>query len=211
MPSRCCIGPVLPLRRLPGAFSELGNLWKRVGRILRLCVLLTWELNMPQLPWQMWGLGLFTLGSGCSGRKLCASALALMAGALQCSQRTSPLTTSFFIDYLGNAVDKAASAFRDYKVLGNCFVLSGLSRPKPPMGRKWKASTLPSLCGKSQSGNWQRRSSCSRNRSRRPKPQGKGNGSQADKPKQQQFLSLLGLIAAMLQSVEYAHLHMHPI
>ena len=26
-----------------------------------------------------------------------------------------------------------------------------------------------------------------------------------------QFLSLLGLMAAMLQPVEYAHLHMHPI
>ena len=37
-----------------------------------------------------------------------------------------------FGDCLGKAVAKAASTSRDYKALGACFVLSSLSRPKPP-------------------------------------------------------------------------------
>ena len=40
-----------------------------------------------------------------------------------------------FGDCLGKAVTKVASAFCDCKALGDCFVLSDLSRPKPPKDR----------------------------------------------------------------------------
>ena len=56
-----------------------------------------------------------------------------------------PLTNkSLFGDGLGKVVAQAATASRDYKALGNCFILSGLSRPQPPTsGRKWKVESLP--------------------------------------------------------------------
>ena len=44
-----------------------------------------------------------------------------------------PITGSnLFGGDLGKAVEKAATASRNYKALGDCFVLSGLARPKPP-------------------------------------------------------------------------------
>ena len=71
MPSWCCAGLILPLRRLPGAFGGLGNLWKKVSRMLRPTTdQPTQALNMPQLPWWMRGLGRFTPGSEHSGHKL---------------------------------------------------------------------------------------------------------------------------------------------
>ena len=37
-----------------------------------------------------------------------------------------------FGDYLSKSVAKTAPASHNYKVLLDCFVLSGLPRPKPP-------------------------------------------------------------------------------
>ena len=57
--------------------------------------------------------------------------------------------TSFrlFSGDLGKGVVKAATAFRNYKALGDCFVLSGLSRPRLPRSMTWKSSTFPPSCG----------------------------------------------------------------
>ena len=91
---------------------------------------------------------------------------------------------SLFEDCLGTAVVKAASTFSDFKALWDCFVLSGLSRSEPPKSRKQKASTSLPFHGRSQSGNWQGRSSHSiRSRSKRKrKSKGKGINSQVGKP-----------------------------
>ena len=45
-------------------------------------------------------------------------------------------STSLFGGDLSKAVAKAATTFCNYKVHGDHFVLSGLSRPKPPKGRQ---------------------------------------------------------------------------
>ena len=48
-----------------------------------------------------------------------------------------PITnSSLFGGDLGKAVAKATTTTKNYKALGHCFILSGLSRPKPPRSRK---------------------------------------------------------------------------
>ena len=95
-------------------------------------------------------------------------------------------STSLFVGDLGMAM--AAFASHNYKALGDCFVLAGLSRPKPLRGRKLKASTSQPFCGRSQSGNWQGHSSqAHRGRKRRWTSKGKGADHQVIKPKLQQW------------------------
>ena len=56
-------------------------------------------------------------------------------------------STSPFVGDLGKVVEKATSTSCNYKVLGDCFVLSGFSRPNPPKGRKWKMSRFMARAG----------------------------------------------------------------
>ena len=57
-----------------------------------------------------------------------------------------PITSSsLFGAYLGKALVKATTASRNYKALGDCFVLSGLARPKPPRSLNRKAYCLTAL------------------------------------------------------------------
>ena len=81
-------------------------------------------------------------------RTLRAQALRVGTGAhghsLDALTKDIPITSSsLFRGDLGKAVAKAATASRNYKALGDCFVLSCLSRPRPPRGLKGKASTSP--------------------------------------------------------------------
>ena len=62
-----------------------------------------------------------------------------------------PITSSnLFRGDLSKAVLKAATASRNYNALGDCFVLSGLARTKPPRSLKWKASASPLFHGDSR-------------------------------------------------------------
>ena len=117
-------------------------------------------------------MGLRTLRSqalhiGTSSHGQQDSTLALYTNSIPLSSK------SLFGNALGKMLAQAGTTSRDYKALGDCYVISGMSRPKPPSkSRKWKTDTSP------------------------PSPL---------------FLGLLGLMAAMLKMVEYAHLHMHSI
>ena len=81
-------------------------------------------------------------------RTLRAQALRVVTGALGRSlnvlTKDIPITSSsLFGGDLGKAVAKAATASLNYKALGDCFVLSGLFRPRPPRGLKRKVSMSP--------------------------------------------------------------------
>ena len=86
---------------------------------------------------------------------LTAQALRVGTGAHSCSldvlTKDIPITiSSLFRGNLGKAVAKDATASRNYKAPGDCFILSGLARPKPPRSLKWKASASPPFCGDSR-------------------------------------------------------------
>ena len=102
-----------------------------------------------------------------------------------------PITSSsLFGGNLGKAVVKAATASRNNKALGNCFVLSGLSRPKPPSSRKRKASASQPFYGDSRTRHGQGQSSPNHNTFRKrmhgSRGRGKGADQQSGKPKQPQ-------------------------
>ena len=65
---------------------------------------------------------------------------------------------------------ESSHCFPNYKALGDCFVLSGFSRPKSPRGKKGKASVLP-FQGKN-------RPSYSQGHSSQPTGLGRGGGPQ---------------------------------
>ena len=56
-------------------------------------------------------------------------------------------SSSLFEGDLGKAVAKAANTSKNYKALGDCFILSGLARLKPPRTLKQKASASPPFHG----------------------------------------------------------------
>ena len=109
-----------------------------------------------------------------------------MVRALPLSHKDIPISsTSLFGGDLGKVVAKSASASHNYKALGDCFVLSGLSRPRSSKGMKWQVSTLLPFHGRSQSGNWQGRSfQTHRGKKRRQVLKIKGADNQTGKPKQ---------------------------
>ena len=96
---------------------------------------------------------------------------------------------SLFLGNLGKAVAKAATASRNYKALGDCFVLSGLSRPKPSRSLKRKASTSPlPFRGNNRSRYHQGQTSPTHQpRKRKRGARGTGNGQQSGKQKQPQW------------------------
>ena len=61
-------------------------------------------------------------------------------------------STSLFGGDLRKAVAKFTTASHNYKALGDCFVLFGLPRPKPPRGKKQKVSLLLAFCGEHRPG-----------------------------------------------------------
>ena len=97
-----------------------------------------------------------------------------------------PVTSSsLFGGNLGKAMVKSATAFR-YKALGDCFVLSGLARPKPSRSLKQKASASPPFHGDSRHSKGQAPQT-NRLRKRSQGSRGTGADHQAGKPKQPQW------------------------
>ena len=90
---------------------------------------------------------------------------------------------------LSKAVAKSATASGNYKDLGDCFVLSGLSRPKLPRSMKRKASASPPIHVDSRPRHGQGQASQNhrfRKRRRGCRGRGKGVNQQSGKPKQPQ-------------------------
>ena len=125
-----------------------------------------------------------------------ARALRVGTGAHSCSlgvlTKDIPITSSnLFGGDLGKTVVKAATASRNYKTLGDCFVLLDLSWPKPPSSRKQKASASPAFHGDSWSRHGQGQSSPNHSRFRKrmccSRGRGKGADQQSGKPKQPQW------------------------
>ena len=99
-------------------------------------------------------------------------------------------SSSLFGGDLGKAVAKAATTSRNYKALGDCFILSSLSRLKPPRCKKRKASMSPPFHGENRRRYSQGHSSQPRRfRKRRLhlRSKGKGTEHQAGKPRQPQW------------------------
>ena len=103
-----------------------------------------------------------------------------------------PITSSsLFGGDLGKAVEKATTTSRNYKALGDCFILSELSRPKLPRSRKQKGNTSLPFRGDNRSRYDQGQASQNHNRFRKRMRSSKGRGTGADqqsgKPKQPQW------------------------
>ena len=100
----------------------------------------------------------------------------------------SIISSNLFGGDLGKAVAKAATASRNYKALGDCFVLSGLSRVRPPRSMKRKASTSPPFRWYSRHSQGQASQTRRfKKRSRGSRRKGMGTDQQSGKPKQPQW------------------------
>ena len=131
-------------------------------------------------------------------RTLRAPALRVGTGSqgrsLDALTKDIPITSSnLFTGDLGKAVAKAATASRNYEALGDCFVLSSLTRPKPPRSMKRKASASPPFRGDIRPRHSQGHALQThrfRKRSHGSRRQGTGADQQSGKPKQPQWQRL---------------------
>ena len=151
------------------------GLLRKLGRTPRQC--LSPNTGVKRASIAMADVGATSVHAGLLTLRL--QVLRVRTGAHSCSldvlTKDIPITSStLFGGDLGKVVVKAATTSRNYKALGDCFILLGLSRHRPPRSRNRKASASPPFSGDSRSRYGQGQCYQNRNRFRKRKRGARG-------------------------------------